>query len=200
MHYPVAIEQKRTAMRRLRQFLTVLAMLLCQPALADDAALWAGLRSGGAIALMRHAEAPGTGDPAGFRLDDCATQRNLSGQGRRQAKDAGALFRSKGIASATVYSSQWCRCLDTASGLGLGPVAPQPALNSFFDDAGRDRQQTDALRQLIRQRPPGRPLVMVTHQVNITALTGVYPQSGEIIVVRPENGRLAVMGRISTIK
>jgi broad specificity phosphatase PhoE len=156
--------------------------------------------TGGAIALMRHAEAPGTGDPAGFRLDDCATQRNLSGQGRRQAKDAGALFRSKGIASATVYSSQWCRCLDTASGLGLGPVAPQPALNSFFDDAGRDRQQTDALRQLIRQRPPGRPLVMVTHQINITALTGVYPQSGEIIVVRPENGRLAVMGRISTIK
>jgi broad specificity phosphatase PhoE len=200
MHYPVAIEQKRTAMRRLRQFLTVLAMLLCQPALADDAALWAGLRSGGDIALMRHAEAPGTGDPAGFRLDDCATQRNLSGQGRRQAEGAGALFRSKGIASATVYSSQWCRCLDTASGLGLGLVAPQPALNSFFDDAGRDRQQTDALRQLIRQRPPGRPLVMVTHQVNITALTGVYPQSGEIIVVRPENGRLAVMGRISTIK
>ena len=187
-------------MKRLRQLPTVLALLLCQPALADDAALWTGLRSGGDIALMRHAEAPGTGDPAGFRVDDCATQRNLSDQGRRQAKDAGALFRSHGIASATVYSSQWCRCRDTASGLGLGPVMPQPALNSFFDDAGRDRQQTDALRQLIRQRPPGQPLVLVTHQVNITALTGVYPRSGEIVVVRPENGRLAVMGRISTMK
>ena len=187
-------------MCRLRQLLTVLGMLLCQPALADDATLWAGLRSGGDIALMRHAEAPGTGDPAGFRLDDCATQRNLSEQGRRQAEDAGALFRSKGIASATVYSSLWCRCLDTASGLGLGPVAPQPALNSFFDDAGRDRQQTEALRQLIRQRPQGRPLVMVTHQVNIAALTGVYPQSGEIIVVQPKNGRLNVMGKISTLK
>ena len=187
-------------MKRLRQLLTVLAMLVCQPALADDAALWAGLRSGGDIALMRHAEAPGTGDPAGFRVDDCATQRNLSDQGRRQAKDAGALFRSQGITNATVFSSQWCRCLDTASGLGLGAVVPQPALNSFFNDAGRDRQQTEALRQLIRQRPPGKPLVMVTHQVNITALAGVYPRSGEIIVVRPENGRLTVMGRISTIK
>jgi broad specificity phosphatase PhoE len=149
---------------------------------------------------MRHAEAPGTGDPDGFRLDDCATQRNLSDQGRRQAKDAGTLFRGNGIARATVYSSQWCRCLDTAGGLDLGAVTPQPALNSFFDDAGRDLQQTDALRQLIRQRPPGKPLVMVTHQVNITALTGVYPRSGEIIVVRPENGRFSVMGKISTSK
>jgi phosphohistidine phosphatase SixA len=200
MRSPIAIEQKRIAMNRLHRLLTVLAMLLCQPALADDAALWAGLRSGGDIALMRHAEAPGTGDPAGFRLDDCATQRNLSEQGRRQAEDAGTMFRSKGIASATVYSSQWCRCLDTAGGLGLGPVGAQPALNSFFDDAGRNREQTEALRQLILRRPPGRPLVMVTHQVNITALTGVYPQSGEIIVVRPENGRLTVMGRIPTIK
>lgn len=187
-------------MNRLHQLLTVLAMLLCQPALADEAALWAGLRSGSDIALMRHAEAPGTGDPAGFRLDDCATQRNLSDQGRRQAKEASAQFRSEGIASATVYSSQWCRCLDTASGLSLGPVAPQPALNSFFNDAKRDREQTEALRQLIRQRPPGRPIVMVTHQVNITALTGVFPQSGEIIVVRPKNGQLTVMGRISTLK
>lgn len=187
-------------MYRLRQLLTVLAMLLCQPALADDTALWAGLRSGETIALMRHADAPGTGDPDGFRLEDCATQRNLSEQGRRQAKDAGAMFRSKGITGATVYSSQWCRCLDTASGLALGPVVPKPALNSFFDDARRDRQQTEALRQLILRRPPGKPLVMVTHQVNITALTGVYPGSGEIIVVRPENGLLTVMGNIPTIK
>ena len=187
-------------MNRLCQLLAMLAMLLGQPAMADDSALWAGLRSGDAIALMRHAQAPGTGDPAGFRLGDCATQRNLSAQGRRQAQDIGALFRKNGVASATVYSSQWCRCLDTASGLALGPVMPQPALNSFFDDAGRDPEQTEALRQLIRQRPPGTPMVMVTHQVNITALTNVYPGSGEIIVVRPDQGRLTVLGRISTLK
>ena len=85
-------------------------------------------------------------------------------------------------------------------GLGLGPVAQQPALNSFFDDAGRNREQTEALRQLILRRPQGRPLVMVTHQVNITALTGVYPQSGEIIVVQPKNGQLTVTGRIPTMR
>jgi broad specificity phosphatase PhoE len=187
-------------MNRLRQLMTVLAMLLFQPALADDSALWAGLRSGSDIALIRHAEAPGTGDPAGFRLDDCATQRNLSAQGRRQAQEIGALFRDKGIASATVYSSQWCRCHDTAAGLALGPVEPRPALNSFFDDARRDPEQTETLRQLIRQRPPGRPLILVTHQVNITALANVFPGSGEIIVVRPDNGRLTVVGRISTVK
>jgi broad specificity phosphatase PhoE len=187
-------------MNWLRQLLTVLAMLLCQPALADDSALWAGLRSGGDIALIRHAEAPGTGDPAGFRLDDCTTQRNLSAQGRRQAQGMGELFRKNGITSATVYSSQWCRCLDTATGLALGPVEAQPALNSFFDDAGRDPEQTEALRGLIRQRTPGKPLVMVTHQVNITALANVYPGSGEIIVVRPDKGRLTVVGRIPTMK
>jgi phosphohistidine phosphatase SixA len=187
-------------MKRLRQLLTVLAMLLCQPALADDAALWAGLRSGGDIALIRHAEAPGVGDPAGFKLGDCSTQRNLSDQGRRQATDAGALFRSKGIASATVYSSQWCRCLDTASRLDLGPVVPQPALNSFFEESARGGAQTEALRRLIRERPAGKPLVMVTHQVNITALSGVYPQSGEIVVLRPEGEKLTVQGRISTLK
>jgi len=198
--YPFRQRKKRKTMNRLRQVLIVLAMLLTQPAMADDSALWAALRSGDGIALMRHAQAPGTGDPAGFRLGDCATQRNLSAQGRRQARDIGELFRKNGVATANVYSSQWCRCLDTASGLALGPVMPQPALNSFFDDAGRDPEQTEALRQLIRQRPPGTPMVMVTHQVNITALTNVYPGSGEIIVVRPDQGRLTVLGRISTLK
>ena len=187
-------------MKRLRHLLTLLAIMLCQHALADDAALWTGLRNGTLVALIRHAEAPGTGDPAGFKLGDCTTQRNLSEQGRRQAQDAGVMLRDKGIAAATVYSSQWCRCLDTAAGLGLGPVIQQPALNSFFDDAQRDKAQTNALRRLIRERPPGKPLIMVTHQVNITALSGVYPRSGEIIVVRPDGEKLSVIGRVSTLK
>ena len=187
-------------MKRLHQLIPILAALCCQPALADDDALWAGLRSGEQVALIRHAEAPGVGDPAGFKLGDCSTQRNLSDQGRRQAQDAGTLFRSTGVASATVYSSQWCRCLDTATGLALGPVLPQPALNSFFEESARSGEQTEALRRLIRERPAGKPLVMVTHQVNITALTGVYPQSGEVVVVRPAGAQLTVVGRISTLK
>ena len=187
-------------MKSLQQLISILALLCCQPALADDEALWAGLRSGEQVALIRHAEAPGVGDPAGFKLGDCSTQRNLSDQGRRQAKEAGTLFRSKGVSSATVYSSQWCRCLDTANALALGPVMQQPALNSFFDESARGSEQTAALRRLIGERPAGKPLVMVTHQVNITALSGVYPQSGEIVVVRPEGAQMTVVGRISTLK
>lgn len=196
--HKVRHQTERTAMKALLQRISILALLCCQPALADDDALWAGLRSGEQVALMRHAEAPGVGDPAGFKLGDCATQRNLSDQGRRQAKEAGALFRSKGVDRATVYSSQWCRCLDTASALALGPVLPQPALNSFFDESARGREQTESLRRLIRERPAGKPLVMVSHQVNITALSGVYPQSGEIVVLKVDGAQLTVAGRIST--
>lgn len=186
-------------MIRLLQLLTLLGALLSGAAIAsDDAALWEGLASGRHVALIRHADAPGIGDPAGFRLDDCTTQRNLSEEGRRQAEQAGALIRKMGVERATVYSSQWCRCLDTARGLGLGTVVPQPALNSFFENSGTEKAQTAQLRELIRQRPAGRALVLVTHQVNITALTGVYPASGEIVVLRPENDRLVVLGQLAT--
>lgn len=163
---------------------------------ADDAALWAGLRAGTHVALMRHAQAPGVGDPTGFRLDDCRTQRNLSAEGKRQAARAGALFREHGVARATVYSSQWCRCLDTAAGLGLGPVTPEPALNSFFENAGQEKTQTELVLGLIGRHASGTPLVMVTHQVNITALIGGYVESGEIVVVRARDGKLELAGRI----
>ena len=176
--------------------LALLAMLFSGAVRADDA-LWDGLRSGRYVALMRHADAPGVGDPSGFRLGDCSTQRNLSDTGRRNARRIGALFREKGVAQATVYSSQWCRCLDTATGLGLGAVTPQPALNSFFDNGGSEKSQTAQVRQLIRQRQAGTALVLVSHQVNITALTGVYPASGEIVVLQPEGEQLKVAGRLA---
>ena len=186
-------------MKRLLQLLAMLNLLTPGAAFAiDDTALWDGLKSGAHVAMMRHAQAPGVGDPAGFRLGDCGTQRNLSAEGRRQAEQAGALFRSKGITRATVYSSQWCRCLDTARGLGLGPVVPQAALNSFFDNGRSEKTQTGQLRALIRQRPAGLPLVLVTHQVNITALTGVVPASGEIVVLRIEGDQVEVLGRLAT--
>ena len=187
-------------MIRTLQLLAMLLALCSGPAAADDAALWAALRAGGHVALMRHAEAPGVGDPPGFRLGDCGTQRNLSEQGRRQARAAGELFRRNGVASAVVYSSQWCRCLDTAALLGLGPVIPLPALNSFFENSGREKEQTDRLRALIRKHPADATLVLVSHQVNITALTGVYPQSGEIVVLRPEGEKIAVLGRLRTLE
>ena len=161
--------------------------------------LWQALANGGHVALMRHAEAPGIGDPAEFDLDDCGTQRNLSEQGRVQAKAIGDRFRANGIAAAQVQSSQWCRCLETARLLDLGTVQPNPALNSFFRDDAKEAERTAAARALIRNQAgtaSNGPLLLVTHQVNITALTGVFPASGEILVVKPSADGIETIGRI----
>lgn len=186
-------------MRFLLACLGLLLPIAAACAETDEAALWAALREGGHVALMRHAIAPGVGDPAGFRLDDCTTQRKLSAQGRAQARAIGERFRANGIATAAVFSSQWCRCLDTARELALGEVAAFPGLNSFFADRGEEARHTAAVRALIRERAHSPlPLVLVTHQVNITALTGVFPASGEIIVLRVDGDTPSVAGRIRT--
>ncbi len=177
----------------------VFAFLIAFPAAEagdPDAVLWAALESGGHVALMRHALAPGTGDPDNFRIDDCATQRNLSETGRKQAREIGAQFREHGVANVAVYSSQWCRCLETAKLLGLGKVTPFAALNSFFQGKSREAAQSAEVRKIIREYAKGSSLALVTHQVNITALTGVFPQSGEIVVLRPEGDKLVVLGSI----
>ncbi|WP_300300643.1 histidine phosphatase family protein [Ferrovibrio sp.] len=171
----------------------VLLACVVLPAQANEN-LWQALREGRAVALMRHAVAPGTGDPPGFRLDDCATQRNLSAEGHAQARRVGAAFRGNGITAAVVKSSAWCRARDTATGLGLGSAETAASLNSFFGDASRAPAQTAALRELIAALPPGRPAVLVTHQVVITAMTGLYPQSGEMVVLARDG--LAVLGRL----
>ena len=164
--------------------------------------LWQALANGGHVALMRHAQAPGIGDPAEFDLDDCGTQRNLSEQGRAQAKGIGDRFRANGISSAQVQSSQWCRCLETARLLKLGKVQLNPALNSFFRDDAKESERTVAARALIQAQADeanNGPLVLVTHQVNITALTGVFPASGEIVVVKPTADGVETIGRIRSL-
>jgi phosphohistidine phosphatase SixA len=176
-----------------------LLALLPQPATAEDAALWSALRSGGHVALLRHAMAPGTGDPDAFTLGDCSTQRNLSQEGREQAARIGERFRANGIDAASVFSSQWCRCLDTATLLGLGPVREAPELNSFFERFELREPQTAALREWIGRQDLTAPLVLVTHQVNITALSDVYPSTGELVILRREgSGELTVLGSIET--
>ena len=177
----------------------VLALLLSMPAPGrsdSETALWAALGNGDHVALLRHAHAPGTDDPPGFRLEDCSTQRNLSETGREQARAIGARFRERGVNNVVIYSSQWCRCLETAKLLDLGKVNPFPGLNSFFRDGSKEAAQTAEVRSLIKKRPKGTSLVLVTHQVNITALSGVSPQSGEIVVVRPDGDDIVVLGRI----
>lgn len=160
--------------------------------------VWSELSQGRAVALIRHATAPGLGDPPGFRIGDCSTQRNLSEEGRIQARRIGAFFKHKGLKAATVYSSQWCRCLETARLLGIGPVKELPALNSFFQDSSAENQQTEETRRLINTLPAGNAAIFVTHQVNITALTGIFPSSGEVIIFQlRKNDKGKAIGRFT---
>jgi len=161
--------------------------------------IWPALRSGEHLVLMRHALAPGTGDPAGFVVNDCTTQRNLSDTGREQARRIGELFRANGIDSARVFSSQWCRCLETSRLLDLGPVTEQPIINSFFQAFHREELQTRQLTEWLAEQDLTQPLVLVTHQVNITAFSGIYPSSGELVVMRRgDDGQFSVVGTLET--
>jgi len=156
----------------------VLALTPAAPALASEQAL-AELAKPGRVLILRHATAPGFGDPAAFRLDDCATQRNLDETGRAQARALGERLRAAGIERARVYSSQWCRCLETARLLALGPVAPVPALNSFHGRPDERESKLAAVRAFLAALPrDGAPVVLVTHQVTISGLTGRGVASG----------------------
>jgi phosphohistidine phosphatase SixA len=139
------------------------------------------------ILLMRHADAPGFSDPAGHRLDQCSTQRNLGEFGKKQAERTGQWLSQEGIESAKVFSSPWCRCIDTANLLQKGPVTIDPALGSFFENMGQANQKTEALRQLVQKslkQFPKTPIIMVSHHVNIEAFTGVVLGSGDMVLVK----------------
>lgn len=160
--------------------------------------VWQALKGGMAVALVRHAIAPGTGDPPGFLLGDCLTQRNLSQEGRVQSRQIGDFFRAHGIREASIYSSQWCRCLETSHLLELGPVSELPELNSFFNDRARGPKQTEKIQAFVSDFRGKVPLILVTHQVNITALTGVFPSPGEIVIFQiKEDGQGQVLGRFT---
>lgn len=169
--------------------------LAALPAFASPDA-WKALRQPGAVALMRHAHAPGIGDPAGFVLADCSTQRDLNDRGRAQARAVGGAFRDAGIAVDRILTSRWCRARHTAEELGLGPIEEFAALDSFFADRGTAGEQTAAVRQ--RLAGADERLLLVTHQVNISALTGRGTRSGEVLVVRfAPDGAVTTLGSIA---
>ena len=181
-------------------FLAVACALVAPPVHADEAAAWKALRAGGHVALIRHASTEaGLGDPPGYRLDDCATQRNLSAQGREEARRLGERLRREGVAVEKVFTSPWCRCRDTAT-LAFGKADEWEALSSFFDDRGREPGLTERVKNRIgiySTRKPAGTVVMVTHHVNIAALTGQAVGTGEIVVVRPDGCcGLKLVGRI----
>ena len=149
------------------------------------------------VVLLRHAIAPGIGDPANFQLDDCSTQRNLSDAGRQQAREIGEAFCDRNIPVIKVLSSQWCRCLETAELMGIAPVEPFPALNSFFRDRSTAETQTTQIEEYITDNETSSGvIVIVTHQVNITALSDIFPQSGSAVVMQSNDGQLEILGQL----
>jgi broad specificity phosphatase PhoE len=178
--------------------LMVAVLALCRSTLAAEP--WDALHQGGVLVVMRHADTePGSGDPPGFRIEDCKTQRNLSAHGRVQAQRIGAMFAVRGVRPAQVFSSAWCRCVDTALlAFPSVPVNNLPALDSVFMDKSREPAQTAALREEMRRLHPTGVTVWVTHQTNMTALTGEYAGMGEALILRPDNtGNFRVLGRLS---
>ena len=172
--------------------------VLLAPTLARAADAWAELVQPNTIVLFRHATAPGIGDPPGFKLNECPTQRNLNDKGRDEARQLGEQFRRRKVTVGAVVTSQWCRTRDTAR-LAFGDgVKDEPAFNSSFLASAdiSDAQTAQARAVLTRWRGPG-ALVVFSHQVNITALTGVYPSSAEGVVVRAaDDGSFKVLGTV----
>jgi len=188
------------------RLLPAMLVLLCAsyPAVAEEdaAALWAALRAGGHVALIRHtATIGGAGDPPGFRLDDCATQRNLTEEGRGQARRLGETFRAEGVPVGKVLSSQWCRCRETVALMGLDPIEPAPTFNNAFTFRDRVDELTAGARAIVAAWSGPGTLVVSTHGANILPLTGVMPEEGGVVVVKgdPANtAGLRVVGRILT--
>jgi broad specificity phosphatase PhoE len=160
--------------------------------------LWDLLRSGGQVVLIRHPlTEPGAGDPQGFRLEDCSTQRNLSDEGREHAKRIGEAFRLRRIPVERVLTSPWCRCVETAS-LAFGGAEISTALANLFGRSENRQKQVDELTAMASGRRSGGNLVLVTHGATILALTRIPVNMGEIVVVTPLGaGRFAVAGRFT---
>jgi broad specificity phosphatase PhoE len=157
------------------------------------------LKRGGVTLLLRHGQTePGLGDPPGFRLDDCSTQRNLSSAGREALRDMAARNVQRGIVFERVYTSVWCRCRDTAKLLAndARAVSDWPALNSQFAGNPVDAESNTQVVARIRAVPTSERWLMVTHQVNITALTGVVPSMGEGVLVTRAASGLRVLGLV----
>ena len=171
--------------------LALLAPVAFAPgAQARDLAIWdriQGTSPKGYVLLMRHALAPGVGDPAGYKLDDCKTQRNLDSQGRAQAQKTGQWLKAQGVQDALVFTSAWCRCKETADKLGLSVPVQETSLNSFFDDMRQGPQSNVRLQKFIAAQLKSKgdkALILVTHHVNIAELMGENVGSGDMVLVK----------------
>ena len=166
-------------------------------AASADAQLWQKLRSGGYIVLLRHGLTdPGAGDPSGFKLGDCGTERNLNAEGRAESKRLGESFRRRKIPVAQVLSSEWCRCKDTAE-LAFGRYEVWPPLNNLFGRHENAAAQRRAILERARRFRGAGNLILVSHGSTIVQVAGVSPVMGEMVVMKPAGaGKLELVGRM----
>ena len=188
-------------MSRLAFVALAVALMAAPVAAAASDEAWAVLAKGGHVALVRHGNAPPGygGDPPGFKIDDCATQRNMDERGRAQARAVGEAFRQHGVIVDKILSSPWCRCLETARLMALGPVENTWAVAA----SDRSPERLVVLKQMVAGwRGPG-TLVVVTHALTVQALVGIMPDQAETVVVKPRPGNepgIDLVGRIAVPK
>lgn len=162
-----------------------LLVMSCSFAQAND--LTEKLQSSEYVLLMRHALAPGVGDPANYSLEDCKTQRNLDTVGRDQARYIGEWLKVQGLKAADVYSSVWCRCKDTATLLNFNGYKVEPALASFFDNPEKIKESNAKLQRFIAEKiklKGSKVLILVTHHVNIYEFVGENIASGDMVLAK----------------
>lgn len=177
--------------------LAVVAVALPEGTASAEPSILARLAEPRTHAIMRHALAPGSNDPADFDIARCETQRNLNGDGRRQASRAGAMLREAGVAIAHLWTSQYCRCRETAELMAVAPVVEQSFLNSFISARWTKTDRLDRTQAALTALTPDETAVLVTHNVNAEALTGTRPVSGEIQIVRiDESGAIELLGSV----
>jgi len=184
-------------MRRMTRAFWLLLALLAPAAHADET-LWTLLRQGGQVVLIRHAVTdPGVGDPPGFKLDDCTTQRNLSAAGKAEAERLGAAIKARGVPVARVLTSPWCRCRETARIAFGGEAQVEGALSNLFEYGQNRDMQIAGFRRLVAAAPRNGNLVLVTHGSTTLAFTGISPGTAEMVIVtRGTNGDFRIAGRI----
>ena len=154
---------------------------------ASASELSESLKKSDSVLLMRHALAPGIGDPAGYKLQDCKSQRNLDATGRAQAQKTGQWLKAQSVGNALVFTSAWCRCKETAENLAFGTPVLEPSLNSFFDDMRQGPQSNVNLQKFIvgQLKSKGdKALILVTHHVNIAEFSGENVGSGDMVLAK----------------
>jgi len=201
----------------------LLSCLLANLARADEAGrMWAALEEGGKVIIMRHALAPGPqqgreGDPPGFRLDDCATQRNLSSAGRRQATELGNMLRAHRVVITRALSSPWCRARDTAALMLPGATIEDSELLHNYGEENTGGGAGSAAKAMLSRKKaapevwamigswmgPGN-LLLVTHGRTVVRVVWadgrVSPEQGTLIVLQPMNGADPPFREIGTIR